>query len=129
MASAETAPRFFTVSIQQMDENQRVLVVETVMNAHSVHAVLKQPLQPITIIMPTIGFATMTDVPLHPAWVEFETKEGGKVFINPKHVLFYTNPSLGEFALFFPGGSRMAVKATTAEIREKLDPPVNLLKL
>lgn len=129
MASAETSPKFFSVTIQQMDENKRVQNIETTMNARNVHAVIKNPLQPVMIIMPTIGFATMSEVPLHPSWVEFDTKEGGRAYVNPDHVLFYANPNLGEYAIFFPGGTRIGVKATGAEMREKLDPPVNLLKL
>ncbi len=97
-------------------------------NVNQVMCIIKPALQQPVVCMMTVNLMLVSVVPkeidgLHVV----ETKEGGTAWINPDLVLFYYSPEIGIYVLCYPGGSRVAIRATGAEVRSMLEGGGNVI--
>lgn len=101
---------------------QGLMSVEVNLNVSQIMLIAKQPLQPTVVHMNGVGHMTDTTIPDDlPGLVTAETKEGGKVWINPEFVQFYFTTEIGLYNLAFPGGVNLALPITGEEIVQKLE--------
>lgn len=96
----------------------------TIISEH-ISFTFKQPLQSMfqvglgAIVMPCIGvYELLLENLKQEGFGIFDTPEGTKSAINPKHVVFYMSPKLGIYSFMFGGKSGVSVKATIDEITQ-----------
>lgn len=111
-------------------EEQKIVMKpqEVVLNLARVDVVLRRPLNQGTVVIvdavPTQCMSTLSNADLE-SFARFDTVDGTKLFVNPEKVLFYFPIELGVYKIVLPsigepGGNHITVKATGAEIKEKL---------
>lgn len=113
-----------TVQIPTPDANGEPTLVaqEIQLVADNIFFTHKVPLQPTTqiAILSNAPLFTQNELPeatlAEAGLVKFETPEGSFSWVNVSKSLFYFSPDLGVYVIVFPGGTRVGVKSTTADM-------------
>lgn len=93
--------------------------------SEAVSFVFKPPLQTVTMVV-TDGGPMPTHTPFAaiveklPGFVALATPEGVDAYVNPSRVLCYTMQTIGTLVLMFPGGGKLIVKESKADLERKL---------
>lgn len=103
-----------------------LLEVEVNANVDQIMLIAKQPFTPTLVHMAGVAHMTESNIPDElPGLVTAETKEGGKVWFNPKFVQFYFTPQIGMYNLAFPGGVTLSLPITKEDLLRKLGEEFN----
>lgn len=100
---------------------------DVTLNPEQVCCVFRPPLQQdfavVTTLVPLQASGNYDDVLSaikERGFVEFDSPDGGKAYVNPKQVIMFGMVELGVVLLSFPGGGQLPIRDTIADVERKL---------
>jgi len=91
-------------------------------NVDNINFIIKPLGQPALVVSNGVNFIATDNIPeniigLH----RFQIKEGGFVWLSPKHIVYYASTDeIGIYLIGFTGGNRVSIKATGQEVHDMI---------